>query len=497
MYKNISFSNSPRILILIFLTLGAATVMGILAGYHILLVLLVILLGLVVLVFVAQPEFITLAVLFIVYTNAAVVAVKFHGLPFTIGASISMLLIIPLIYNLVFRGHKLNFSTNFILLFGFLLVQLLGTLFSVDVKVARDNLISFISEGLILYFLIINTVRTPKTMRWAIWTLLIAGAFLGGLSYYQQITGTFDNTYWGFAQAAGAAFGTGVENLQGVIEQSRLGGPLGEKNYYAQIMLVLIPLGLFLLQGERWKLLRLLAGIFTMVIFIGIVLTFSRGVAVAFVLMLLVMLIMRYIKLQQIVIVLGGVFLLFQLFPQYSTRLSSLQALLTITQADSAGVSGTDISTQGRIGEMSAAWLVFLDHPVIGVGPGMYKFYYTEYIDRVGLQTHIGPREAHDIFLGIAADHGIFGLLLFLSILAVSLINLEKVRRQTRKTHPDISNMAIGFFLAIIAYLATGIFLSLAYERYFWLILGLADALVMIAARQEALDLVDLSEGVR
>lgn len=487
MYDKISFLNSQqgRTLILLILALGTTLLAGVLAANHTLLVLGVILLVLAGLVFFAQPDLITLAVLFIIYTNAAVIAVKFHGVPFIIGASIPMMLIIPFVYKLVFQHQKPIFSLNMMLLLGLLLVQLIGTLFSRNVSLATENVVTFIGEGIIMYFLIVNTVRTTETLRRAIWALLIAGAFLGGLSIYQQFTGTFGNNYWGFAQAGGAGFGIGVENLQGMVRQVRLGGPIGEKNYYAQIMLVLVPLGLFQLQSERSKLLRFLAGLATMAILTGVALTFSRGVAVGFVVMLLVMIVWRYIKLQQVVFVLVGVFLLFQLFPQYGIRLSSLQPLLAITEDDSAGISGADGSTQGRIGEMLAAGLVFLDHPVIGVGPGQFNSYYPEYAERVGLRIHTGTRAAHNLFLGIAADHGLLGLFLFLLIVIVSLRNLEKVRRQMIQTQPYVSNIATAFSLALICYLATGIFLTFAYERYFWLLLGLADALHLSANRQK------------
>jgi hypothetical protein len=41
--------------------------------------------------------------------------------------------------------------------------------------------------------------------------------------------------------------------------------------------------------------------------------------------------------------------------------------------------------------------------------------------------------------------------------------------------------MAAGLMLALIAFLGTGLFLSLAYERYLWLIIGLAGAVYHIS----------------
>lgn len=498
MYHKTSYlkSQQGRTLILVLITLSTALLAGALAANYTLLVLGVALLGLlgVALAVVAKVDFITLAVLFIIYTNAAVIAVNFHGVPFVIGASVPMLLIIPFVYKLVFQHQKLIINPSMILMFALLVVQLIGAVFSKYTIIATENLITYIGEGVILYSLIVNTVRTPETLRRAIWALLIAGAFLGGLSFYQQVTGTYSNDYWGFAQVKSAGgFGTGVENLQGQVEQFRLDGPVGDKNYYAQILLVLIPLGLFQFQSERSKLLRVSAGIVTITIFIGIVLTFSRGVAVGFILMLLIMTVMKYLKISQLVFILVGIFLLFQLFPQYSVRLSSLQSISGIAEEDGSGISGTDVSTQARIGEMLAAWLVFLDYPYIGVGPGMFNFYYPEYADRVGLRLHTGTRSAHNLFLGIAADHGLIGIILFLTLVIVALRNLVKVRSQAIKEAPDVAYMASGLFLAIISYLATGLFLSFAFERYFWVILGLAGALYSLANGQNHVTSLNLS----
>ena len=49
-------------------------------------------------------------VAFLLYTNAAVIAVQFHGVPFVIAASYPLLLLLPIGRDLVFRGEPLNAS---------------------------------------------------------------------------------------------------------------------------------------------------------------------------------------------------------------------------------------------------------------------------------------------------------------------------------------------------------------------------------------------------
>ena len=64
-------------------------------------------------------------------------------------------------------------------------------------------------------------------------------AFIGALSVYQQFTHTFHNDYWGFAQVSFAQINTGVETINGAVTEPRLAGQIGEKNRYAQVMLML------------------------------------------------------------------------------------------------------------------------------------------------------------------------------------------------------------------------------------------------------------------
>ena len=76
----------------------------------------------------------------------------------------------------------------------------------------------------------------------------------------------------------------------------------------------------------------------------------------------------------------------------------------------------------------------------------------------------------------IAAETGILGLTAFLGAVIATLIQLARARASALPSRPDLAAMAAGFMLAIVAYLASGLFLHLSYARYFWLILALAGA---------------------
>ena len=418
------------------------------------------------------PDIAAVFLSFIIYTNTAVVLTRFHGVPSFVSYSFPMILVIPFVWQIVVNKQKIKFGPVFFLMVVYFSIILIGSAFSRDITLALPSVINYITEGLILYFLIINTVRTPKLMNRIVWTLLIAGGLMGGLSLYQQITGTFDNTYGGYAQVTGVPFTTG-ETLQGTITQPRVAGPVGEKNRYAQIMLMLVPLGLFRAWGERSTKLRWAAFVLTALAFIGGSLAFSRGAQVGFLLLIMVMVFMRYIKIHQVLILLLGILLLLLAFPQNSVRFSSLSAIFS--SQDEGGIRSADGAIQGRATEMLVAWYVFLDHPIVGVGPGMIGYEMEDYSKLIALRNLLTTREAHSLYLGEAAETGALGLVTLMTIFLYTLYQLAKSRTYwLERNQTNMANLCTGFFLAIITYMTTGIFLHMSYIRYFWLFLALA-----------------------
>jgi O-antigen ligase len=364
--------------------------------------------------------------------------------------------------------------------------MVLGAAFSRDISLSIPSVVTFATEGVGLYFLIINTVRSPKVLNRVVWTLLIAGGIIGALSLYQQVTGTFNNPYWGFAQVTGRGF-TAEQTLQGDVTQYRVSGPIGEKNRYAQIMLMLVPLGLFRAWGEQSMRKRLVAFALTGLCFIGASLAFSRGAMVGFLMLIAIMTFMRYIKIQQVLVILLGIVLLLVAFPQNNVRFTSLGALFS--SQDEGGIQSADGAIQGRATEMLVALYVFLDHPVFGVGPGMLGYEMAEYSRAIAIRNITATREAHSLYLGEAAETGILGLITIVLIFLYTLRRLAVARNYwLERKHVSMANLVTGFSLAVISYMTTALFLHMSYLRYLWLIMALAA----VASEFRA---ADLEEG--
>lgn len=494
MLNNRSFAPNSifqhRSLLLLASVLGAAVVIGVATVYQPFLGLAIVVALLLALGATIKPDVASLAVFFILYTNAAAVAVRFHGVPSLVGALFLTLLFIPLGYYLIIKREPFVTTPVTPLLVVYLVIQMFGVIFSSEnMNLALPNLITYITEGMLLFLLVTNVVRTPAMLRLVIWVLLVAGLFMGGLSLFQYVTNTLDNNYGGFAQNEEQTVVDATAAIDDVPALVRQAGPVGEKNRYSQIMLMLVPLGMFRFWGERSKVLKAAAAVCTAFCLIGSLLTFSRGGIVALALTLLIMALLRYIKIRDILLVIGAMVLVLVMFPQNLERLSSLEALTAIFDPDTtAGIKQTDGAVQGRATEMIAAGLVFLDHPLVGVGPGMFPYYVEQYARGLGIRLLTTNREAHSLYLGAAAEVGGLGLLCFLGMVGISMVYLARGHKRWEHSRPDIANLNASFMFVLVVYMTTGLFLHMSYERYFWSMLALANVAIYLASHATAIE---------
>ena len=114
---------------------------------------------------VLRPDIATLTTIAILYSNAAVVAVRFHGVPFFVGAVVPLLLVVPLARDLVVRRLPVIAPPTMGWMVVLLGIYLVSALFSSDTKRSWDAVVVFLVEGFGLYFLLINVIRTPEMLR--------------------------------------------------------------------------------------------------------------------------------------------------------------------------------------------------------------------------------------------------------------------------------------------------------------------------------------------
>ena len=442
--------------------------------------------GILALIF-ANTEVATLLVIFVLYTNMAVVLAKYHNVPTAIAGSVFLVLAIPLTNYLLMRREQVLINRIFWLMLAQLVAMSISAFFSEYSWAAMGRIVVYLAEGVVLYFLILNTVRNQAMLRKAVWTLVIAGILMGSLSILQTFVGSHKNL-GGFAQTKNSKIGTGATgwNGKGELRDARASGTVGEENYYAQIMLMLLPLAASRYFYEKSRKLRIIGALACIPIAGAIMLTFSRGAFVSAVATVMAMVYLGSIKIRHL-LALGLAFVVIVpiAMPDYAYRIFTLFRAVGVQDAQKGSSKTLDASMRGRATENLAALKIFLDHPVIGVGPGQTQMYTAKYGGDSGLSRLEGTRQAHNMYLGVISDDGLLGFCTFISIFLATLSGLLKIRRKYSESNPELTGLAIGLTLSIVAFMSSAVFLSSAYERFYWLIMALAGVTIHIVHRQE------------
>jgi O-antigen ligase len=131
-------------------------------------------------------------------------------------------------------------------------------------------------------------------------------------------------------------------------------------------------------------------------------------------------------------------------------------------------LQGTD--TAGvRYKLWNAAWRMWLDHRLQGVGIGMYTTYLPRYA--VSLPPHYWSEPPHNTYLTALSETGMIGFLLFFVMLIVSLRNFL----QSRKTEDaKLAPLRTVWLIVYLVVLAGGVTANGLYDKLLWFLFGIS-----------------------
>lgn len=396
---------------------------------------------------------------FVIYTNLSSVLIATYSCPSIATAIVVLMGGLILTRLILYKDEYSGWATPTILLGLYAITGSLSLLYAKDFMLAMNNLMAYLKNAVIV-IIIILLVNRPKSLRTAVWALLSAGIFMGSISVYQQLTGTFNNLYGGFAQVR-------LESTVGF----RLGGPLGDPNYYAQIIVVLLPLAVDRFWNENMWILKVLSAWALLVCSFALIMTFSRGGFLAFIVAFFLMIVRRPTRIPSILIGVITVIVIFPFIPSnYYERMSSILNLLPSSRKGGY----TDESFQGRISENLVAWDMFRESPILGVGIGNYNTHYQEYSHKLGIDPRLEDRSAHNLYLEIAAEQGLLGLVVFGIMITLTLHQIIKAEALFGQLeNKNMANLVVAIGVSFVTYLFSSIFLHDAYSRYLWVLFGL------------------------
>lgn len=433
------------------------------------------LIGAIVLVLtVSSPEFGLLVLVFITYTRFSDVAVHLHNAPSIAKSFVALLFIAILIRWAVFDQRPQGWQRAFYFILAYGLVGFASLLYAANTARTEAAIGDFIKDAVIAIAVTILLSR-GAVLRHVTWTLIGVSIFLGSISVYQVLTGSYFNNFLGFAQ---------VKYLQLVGETSgyRITGPVGDPNYFAQVMVALVPFGLERLLHEKKLGLRLLAGLSMLLAIMTVIFTYSRGGFVALAVTLVAALFifrfqMRFLPILLLLIVA----LALVVPPEYTERIFTLQELFS-TQGT---LRTEDMALRGRASETLSAFLMIRDYPVLGVGWNNFPTYYQQYSQQVGLAPSAEDREPHNLYLEVATETGILGLTAFLAMLWGAFRGMATGLKKLQKGGADqYAGLVSAVMLSLIGYLTAAIFIHGAYPRYFYLLIGIAFSIPNLVRKE-------------
>lgn len=137
---------------------------------------------------------------------------------------------------------------------------------------------------------------------------------------------------------------------------------------------------------------------------------------------------------------------------QYTARLGTLTSFLPGSRS-----SQSDISFVGRMSENIIGVRMFMDHPILGVGVKNYPVYYIDYSRGLGLDQRRTERSPHSLYLEVAAEQGIVGILVF-GILLYNVFNgLFFAKRTFNQLQSyEMERLTVAVMIGFIGYFNLG-----------------------------------------
>jgi len=275
----------------------------------------------------------------------------------------------------IFKEKKFFYSI-FILFFGLTI----STFFSTDIFISAGIWKGWFLAPILFFLVVINSLKNRDQVRNIIVTLTFSGLIVALIALYYWLNGnlTYDGRLKGFYLSA---------------------------NFLAMYLSPILVLSLYLYHLAKKRILKILLFIVYGLLFIAIYLTYSYGALLG----------------------LLGAFIFLFLTQARKKKFLSLILLLLVVFAFALQSGGYKFrgfadfsypSIESRLVIWKSTWEIIKDHPLVGVGPGMFQKYYLEYQPRFELYPEWAVPQPHNLFLAFWLQTGLLGLIGFIWLLA-------------------------------------------------------------------------------
>jgi O-antigen ligase len=330
-------------------------------------------------------------------------------------------------------------EVRLVLLYG--LIGLIGVPLAISRVEAWQEFSGTFIRCILVFVVLVNVVRTEARLNWLLYLALAVGFWLslGAINDYRL----------------------GLLTVEGYRVGGRGGGIFGNSNDMALYLVTMMPIAITLLLRARSRGLKIAFAVTTLLMGIAVTLTYSRGAFLGLV-AALAFLAWRLGRSHRTQIFIGGSILLIAFLVVapggYGARLASIIF-------PSLDVTG---SREARSGDLTRSLYVALRHPLLGIGMGNYA----SHMSYKGLVTH-------NAYTQVAAEMGLAALYCYTMFIVQPLRKLGQIARETfdAPEHSRFHFLAVGLQAALIAYMVSSFFASVAYLWYVFYLVGYAVCL--------------------
>jgi O-antigen ligase len=237
-----------------------------------------------------------------------------------------------------------------------------------------------------------------------------------------------------------------------------------------------------LTETNKWIKRAALAGV--AVLPLMILLTQSRGALIALVVAGILFFVVhtKGRRVRSLLMAAAAAIVILPFVPQSAWQRFSLMKNLASGNTKEADPEG---SADARYNIWRVAGTIIKENPVAGIGLGAYPRGHAMYAPRVGVpDAALGFRDTHSTYLNVAAETGIPGLFLFLSMIGVVAVTSERARRLARGT--PRAEQLLALELGLLAFMLAGVFGSFAKLSFLYLQLAIMWAVTDITKREMA-----------
>ena len=311
-------------------------------------------------------------------------------------------------------------------------------------------------SGVVAFFIVINLLTTRERLYRFMKVVFYAYIFISLMGIYEAVTRTHVLSTLGFPMI----------DRPWVTNPSafRICGPSGDPDYYAISVIFGLMVTFAVLPLFKSVLARMFVVACSLLHFLAIVATASRGAAMSTAIALTVFYLFARFRHKLLVGVLAvatlaGGFVLFS---------------VTVSSRAAARYSGEDLSSfDERWGWIRMCWAMMMDAPVRGTGSGQFVVLYDGY--RKSYAVPRLPESAQNTYAQLAAQNGIPTTLVYLAANLWLWVVLYRIMRETRD--PTTRHVAVSFFALAISFWMFSLTLDLVETEISWEIFGMSIAL--------------------